>query len=163
MAWGGMGQCCHMEKVLCPGGTLILLREAAQFFHTRPPPLPPGPAARKTPEFPTPAPSHPVLPVPRGENHPGAGMASDFCYVATGRPGLGLGQGVLGKGRLADGPGAAGAEVEPLGFNSSTKERGGGQGLGLPWEACGGEGQCPWGTQCSASLPPRHLSSLGAP
>lgn len=47
-------------------------------------------------------------------------MASDFCYVATGQPGLGLGQGVLGEGRLADGPGAAGAEVEPLGFNSST-------------------------------------------
>lgn len=161
MGWDG-AVLSHGKGPLSWGDTNTAARSSPVLPHLPPPP-PPGPAARKTPEFPTPAPSHPVLPVPRGENHPGAGMASDFCYVATGRPGLGLGQGVLGKGRLADGPGAAGAEVEPLGFNSSTKERGGGQGLGLPWEACGGEGQCPWGTQCSASLPPRHLSSLGAP
>lgn len=51
------------------------------------------PTARKTPEFSLLTLLYPVPPMPGGESCPRAGMASDFCYVATGWPGLGLGWG----------------------------------------------------------------------
>lgn len=81
----GWGSDVTWENPL-PWGTLILLQEAALLL------LSLCPVARKAPEFSLPTPLHAVPPMPRRESRPRTGMASDFCYVATGRPGLGLGQ-----------------------------------------------------------------------
>jgi len=92
-------------------------------------------------------------------------MASDFCYVATGQPGLGRGQWGLGEGGPAGGPRVARAETSAgRGFNSSTMEgRGGWLGAGAPLGSLWQVGRCPWGTEWSASLPPQHLPSHRAP
>lgn len=50
------------------------------------------PVARKAPEFSSPNSTPSSVPNAKRGEPPQAGMASDFCYVATGRPGLGLGQ-----------------------------------------------------------------------
>ena len=96
-------------------------------------------------------------------------MASDFCYVATGRTGLGLGQQGLGeKGDSAGGSRVARAEMELARGSIAAPGRGRvGQGvggsLGKPMARVG---WCPWGTEWSASLPstlaiPQILCTLG--
>lgn len=84
----GEGQRSMRNRTSCDmGRTLILLGEApSSSIFLRP-------VARKAPEFFFPK-LHPIQRprMPRGESRHRAGMASDFCYVATGQPGLGLGQ-----------------------------------------------------------------------
>lgn len=79
----GWGSDVTWKRSSALGGTLILLGEAAPLL------CPLRPVARKTPECSPPTLPHSVPPMPRGESCPRAGMASDFCYVATGQPGLG--------------------------------------------------------------------------
>lgn len=52
-------------------------------------------------------------------------MASDFCYVATGWPGLRLGRGGPGKGSPAGGFRVARAEMELAGSPIAAPGRGG--------------------------------------
>lgn len=86
--------------------------------------------------------------MPRGESSPRAGMASDFCYVATGWPGPGLGQWGPGEGGPPVGPRVArtwlGVQQQHQGGETWW---GAGSSLGRPMagpaNACGAQSACP--------------------
>ena len=128
----GWGSDVTWKRSSALGGTLILLGDAAQLLH------PLCPVARKTPEVsPNSTPSS-TPNAKRGECRPRAGMASDFCYVATGWSGLGLGQWGMGEERdPAGGSRVARAEMELAGGSIAAPGRGGvgreaGRSLGKP-------------------------------